>query len=92
MQAQPCGLIKTRSGVEQRWAKKKDQEAAIMGVSIGGCQGGKTGVRRGKVESIVSSECTRGSAKCDTILPKQEVAGMENKAAPALDRAGYRTS
>jgi hypothetical protein len=33
VQAQPCGLIKTRSGVRsERWVKKKeDQEAAIMG-------------------------------------------------------------
>jgi hypothetical protein len=49
VQAQPCGLIKTRSGVRsERWVKKRGSGGRDYGVSIGGRQRGeRKGRRRG---------------------------------------------
>lgn len=46
MQAQPCSLIETRSGVERKWAKK-ESGGRDYGVSIakGLLEGGAGGVK-----------------------------------------------
>lgn len=47
MQAQPCSLIETRSGVERKWAKKEsgggDYGVSIGGVAKGLLEGGQEG-------------------------------------------------